>query len=110
MKTLAAADAGPISRTFVSQGLKLHYVDWGNDGAYLSPYHVLDFADLIDALGHEQVNIVAHSFAANVCTRYAGIFPGRVRKLVVVDGLGPTTEVLALGRGRPGQAHARVDR
>jgi pimeloyl-ACP methyl ester carboxylesterase len=142
MKAIVAADAAPVSRAFVSQGLTLHYVDWGNeaapplilvhgsrdharswdwtaralrhdwhvialdlrghgdsewspDGAYLSPYHVLDFADLVDTLGHEQVNIVAHSFGGSICTRYAGIFPGRVRKLVIVDGLGPTTSVLA---------------
>jgi pimeloyl-ACP methyl ester carboxylesterase len=28
-------NTGPVSRTHVSQGLKLHYVDWGNEGAPL---------------------------------------------------------------------------
>ncbi len=132
----------PVSKYFVSQGLKLHYLDWGNtaaptlvlvhgmrdhahcwdwiaralcdrwhvvaldlrghgdsdwspDGAYLTPYHLLDFAALIDALGVEQIDIVAHSFGGNPTTRYAGMFPHRVRKLVLVDGMGPTAPAIA---------------
>ena len=32
-KPAAAGDVEPTSRTYVSQGLKLHYLDWGNEGA-----------------------------------------------------------------------------
>ena len=131
-----------MSRTHVSQGLKLHYLDWGNeaapllllvhgmrdhahswdwvarelrhewhviapdlrghgdsqwssDAAYLNPYHVFDIADLIDSVGCEQLVIVGHSFGGNVSARYAAIFPQRVRKLVLVDSLGPAAKVLA---------------
>ena len=138
----STADAEPISRTHVSQGLDLHYLDWGNEGApvlmlvhgmrdharswdwtaralrhdwrviapdlrghgdsewsdegaYLSPYHVVDIADLIDTLGCEQLTIVAHSFGGNVSGRYAALFPERVRKLALVDGLGPTAEAMS---------------
>ena len=134
-------DAEPVSRTHLSQGLKLHYLDWGNegaplllllhgmrdharswdwtaralrdswhivaadmrghgdsqwspDGAYLSPFHVLDIADLIDTLGHEQLTMIGHSYGGNVCGRYASIFPQRLRKLVLVDGLGPSPKNL----------------
>jgi pimeloyl-ACP methyl ester carboxylesterase len=140
--TFSTADAEPVSRTHVSQGLELHYLDWGNagapvlmlvhgmkdhahswdwaaqalrhdwrviapdlrghgdsewsaDGAYLSPYHVIDIADLIDTLGCEQLTIVAHSFGGNVSGRYAALFPERVRKLALVDGLGPTAQAMA---------------
>ncbi len=135
-------DIEPVSKTYISQGLQLHYLDWGNagapvlllvhgmrdharswdwaaralrnnwhviapdlrghgdsqwspDGAYLSPYHLLDLADLIDTLGHEQVNIVAHSFGGNPSARYAALYPQRVRKLVLVDAMGPTAPVIA---------------
>lgn len=134
--------AEPVSKTYISQGLKLHYLDWGNasapplillhgagdharswdwvaralgdkwhiialdlrghgdsewspDGAYLTPYHVLDFADLVDTLGYEQVSIVAHSFGGNPATRYAGLYPQRVHKLVLVDAMGPTAPAIA---------------
>lgn len=135
-------DIEPISKTFTSQGLKLHYLDWGNesapplllmhgtrdharswdwvvrelrndwhiialdarghgdsewspDGAYLTPYHLLDLVDLIDTLGYAQITIVAHSFGGNASSRYAGLYPQRVRKLVLVDAMGPTPAVVA---------------
>jgi pimeloyl-ACP methyl ester carboxylesterase len=141
MTASAVDDFEPVSRTYVSQGLKLHYLDWGNegapillllhgnrdharswdwtaralrhdwrviapdlrghgdsqwsaDGAYISSYHVLDLVDLIDTLGPEPLTIVGHSFGGNVVTRYAASYPQRVRKLVLVDGLGPTPSVL----------------
>lgn len=137
-----ADDVGPISRTYMSQGLELHYLDWGNegapllifihgmrdhahswdwtaralrdrwhvlavdlrghgdsawspDGAYLLPYHILDSVELIDTLGEGKVSIVAHSFGGNVGSRFAALFPDRVDKLVIVDGLGPSKSVVA---------------
>lgn len=135
-------DIGPISKTYVSQGLKLRYLDWGNeqaplllvvhgmrdharswdwvarelqhdwhviapdlrghgdsewspDGAYHSPYHLLDFIDLVDALGHDPINIIAHSFGGNPTARFAALYPERVRRLVLVDAMGPTAQVIA---------------
>lgn len=135
-------DIEPVSKTYISQGLKLHYLDWGNasapplilvhgtrdharswdwvaralrndwhiialdlrghgdsewspDGAYLSPYHLLDFTELVDTLGYAQINIVAHSFGGNPTVRFAGLYPQRVRKLVLVDAMGPTPTIIA---------------
>jgi len=128
----------PLSRRFTSQGLDLHYLDWGNEGAplvvlvhgnmdnarswdrvamalredwhvvaldlrghgdsawspdgcYLAPYHILDLAELVDLLGHERVHLVGHSFGGNVCWRFSALFPERVDRLVLVDGLGPAS-------------------
>jgi len=139
---MTALDSDPVSRTYVSQGLTLHYLDWGNegapvvllvhgmkdhahswdwtarelrnrwhviapdlrghgdsqwspDGAYMHAYHILDVADLIDSLDQQQVSIVGHSFGGNVVGRYSALFPQRVRKLVLVDSLGPSDKVLA---------------
>ncbi|TAK99662.1 MAG: alpha/beta hydrolase [Rhodospirillaceae bacterium] len=131
-----------MSRTYVSQGLTLHYADWGNDGApplilvhgnrdharswdwiagtlrdrwhvvapdlrghgdsawspegaYLNPYHLLDFVELMDTLGHDKVTVVGHSFGAGVASRYAAIFPDRIAKLAIVDGFGPELQIYA---------------
>lgn len=128
--------AEPVSRTFDSQGLALHYLDWGNhgapllvlihgtsdharswdwtaralsnrfhviapdlrghgdsqwspDGAYLLAYYVVDLVDLIESLGQGQVTIVGHSFGGSVASRYAGLYPDHIAKLVLVDGFGP---------------------
>lgn len=142
MRNEFADQAEPVSRTYVSQGLKLHYLDWGNesapplvlvhgmwdharswdwvarelrsdwhvialdlrghgdsewspDGAYLTSYHLLDFADLIDTLGYPHIHIVAHSFGGNPATRFAALYPERVRKLVLIDAMGPNAPVVA---------------
>jgi pimeloyl-ACP methyl ester carboxylesterase len=145
--TTQADTVEPVSRTYSSQGLKLHYLDWGNEGApllvlihgtrdharswdwtaralrqdwhviapdlrghgdsqwspdaaYLAAYQVLDLLDLLNTLGGDEVTIVGHSFGGNISARYAAIFPERMRKLVLVDGLGPSDQVLAAWAAR----------
>jgi pimeloyl-ACP methyl ester carboxylesterase len=133
---------GPTSNSFISQRLKLHYVDWGNpdapplllvhggrdhcrswdwvaeelrndwhiiapdlrghgdsgwspDGNYELGSFVYDLAQLIHQSGLAPVTIVAHSMGGNIATRYTGIFPENVRKLVTIEGLGPSPAVQA---------------
>ncbi|MGV1682875.1 alpha/beta fold hydrolase [Sphingopyxis sp. NJF-3] len=133
---------GPTSNSFISQRLKLHYVDWGNEGApplllvhggrdhcrswdwvaerLADRYHVIapdlrghgdsawspdanydmdafvyDLAQLIHQLDLAPVTIVAHSMGGNVALRYTGLYPDHVRKLVAIEGLGPSPKVLA---------------
>jgi pimeloyl-ACP methyl ester carboxylesterase len=66
--------------------------DWSPDGAYLSSYQVQDLADLIDHLGAPQLSIIGHSFGGTISARFAAMFPERVRKLVIIDGMGPGPE------------------
>lgn len=140
--------AGPTSQSFISQRLRLHYVDWGNrgkpplvlvhggrdharswdwtaqqlreeyhvvaldhrghgdsewvsDGNYSSNDMVYDLAQLIHQLGVGPVSIVAHSMGGNVALRYAGVFPEMVRKIVAIEGLGPSPKYLAEQRETP---------
>lgn len=139
---------GPTSNTFISQRLRLHYVDWGNsnapplilqhggrdhcrswdwvadqlrndwhvicpdlrghgdsewvsDGTYDLNAYVYDFAQLIEALGYDEVTIIAHSLGGNIATRYAGLYPEKVRKLVNIEGLGFSTKKLSERDGEP---------
>ncbi len=132
----------PTSHFFMSQGLKLHYLDWGNadkpllilvhgsrdharswdwtaralrddwhviaydlrghgdsewspDGAYHLNFHVVDLAELVDQFGEGQATIIAHSLGGSVTWRYAATHPERIRKLVIVDGLGPSPKAIA---------------
>jgi RNA polymerase sigma factor (sigma-70 family) len=126
---------GPTSHTFVSQRMRLHYVDWGNrdapplillhggrdhsrswdwvaqelrrdwhviapdlrghgdsawspDGSYSAASYLYDLAQLIHQEQLEPVTIVAHSLGGNVALRYTGLYPEKVRRLVVIEGLG----------------------
>lgn len=129
---------GPTSNSFISQRLKLHYVDWGNpdapplilqhggrdhcrswdwvaeelrhdwhvicpdlrghgdsewvsDGDYDLNAFVYDFAQLVEALGYDEVSVIAHSLGGNIATRYAGLYPEKVRRFVNIEGLGFAT-------------------
>ncbi|MGH6785235.1 MAG: alpha/beta fold hydrolase [Novosphingobium sp.] len=131
---------GPTSNSFISQRLRLHYVDWGNaqapplilqhggrdhcrswdwvaaelakdwhvyapdlrghgdsawapDGNYEMNAFVYDFAQLVHTLGHDRVTIVSHSLGGNIASRFTGLYPEKVRKLVNIEGLGPSPKV-----------------
>ena len=136
------ASAGPTSNSFISQRLKLHYVDWGNRGApplllvhggrdhcrnwdwvadkLRNRYHIIapdlrghgdsawspdgnyamdgfvyDLAQLIHQLDLGPISIVAHSMGGNIALRYTGLYPQNVRKLVAIEGLGPSPKIIA---------------
>ncbi|KCZ55429.1 hypothetical protein HY29_11945 [Hyphomonas beringensis] len=133
---------GPTSHSYYSQRLRLHYVDWGNEGAPIlillhggrdhcrswdwvaqelrEDWHVIapdlrghgdsawsadgeyspracvyDLAQLIHQLNAGPVTIVAHSYGGNIALRYAGIYPEMVKKIVAIEGLGPSPKILA---------------
>lgn len=145
--------AGPTNQTFISQRLRLNYVDWGapdangrgkptlvlvhggrdharswdwtaeqlcrdwhvvamdhrghgdsdwvSDGNYHANDMVYDLAQLIHQLGVGPVTIVSHSMGGNVALRYAGVFPEMVRKIVAIEGLGPSPARQAELRATP---------
>lgn len=66
---------------------------WSPDGNYTMDAFVYDFAQLVHTLGHDQVTIVAHSLGGNIATRFAGLYPDKVRRLVNIEGLGPSPEI-----------------
>lgn len=63
---------------------------WEPDGNYETSAFVYDLAQLIHQLDLSPVTIVSHSLGGNVSLRYAGLYPETVRKLVAIEGLGPS--------------------
>jgi pimeloyl-ACP methyl ester carboxylesterase len=68
---------------------------WSPDGNYSMAGYLYDLAQLIHQQHLAPVTIIAHSLGGNIALRYAGIFPDRVRKLVAIEGLGPSPRLLA---------------
>ena len=68
---------------------------WSPDGNYETSVFVYDLAQLIHQLDLSPVTIVAHSMGGNVSLRYTGLYPENVRKLVAIEGLGPSPKVQA---------------
>ena len=67
--------------------------EWTNTGVYSTNSYVYDLAQLVHQLELAPVTIVAHSLGGNVATRFAGLYPEKVRKLVAIEGLGPSPKV-----------------
>ena len=69
--------------------------DWVNDGDYGVMDHVFDLTRLVDHIEAESVQIVSHSLGGNIAIRFTGLFPEKVSKLVAIEGLGPSPNMLA---------------
>jgi pimeloyl-ACP methyl ester carboxylesterase len=76
---------------------------WSPEGHYAIDAHVYDFAQLIHALDFETVTIIGHSLGGNIASRYAGLYPDKVIRMVNVEGLGMTTQTISSmpARGSP---------
>lgn len=132
----------PTSQYYLSQRLRLNYLDWGNAGAppllllhggrdhcrnwdwvaaqLQADWHVIapdlrghgdsqwsqdghygmegfvyDLAELIEQQQLAPLTLVGHSLGGNICLRFTGVYPDKVRKLVAIEGLGPAPELLA---------------
>ena len=62
---------------------------WSASGHYTMASYIYDLAQLVHQQELAPVAIVAHSLGGNIATRYAGVYPDAVRRLVVIEGIGP---------------------
>ncbi len=63
-----------------SRDAEYHYVDW-----------VAILWDIARALQWQEFSLLGHSMGAGISGLFAGLFPDRVRRLVMLEGLGPYT-------------------
>ncbi len=68
---------------------------WSPDGDYSMQSHIYDIAQLVHQLQLAPVTIVAHSLGGNIALRYTGLYPDSVRKIVAIEGLGPSPKMQA---------------
>jgi len=81
---------------------------WSSDGAYAMPGYIYDLAQLVRQLRLAPVTLIGHSLGGNIATRYAGIFPENVKRLVSIEGLGPSPKAMAERLARPFAERMRV--
>ncbi|HEY1797958.1 MAG TPA: alpha/beta hydrolase [Stellaceae bacterium] len=67
---------------------------WSPDGSYSVAAYIYDLAQLIHQQELAPVTIVGHSLGGMLTLRYAGIYPGNVRKVVAIEGLGMTPRAM----------------
>ena len=68
---------------------------WSPDGDYSMAAYVYDLAQIIHQLELKPIAIVAHSLGGNIALRYSGLYPDNVRRVVAIEGLGPSPKMLA---------------
>lgn len=68
--------------------------------------YVYDIAQLVHQKRLAPVTVIGHSLGGAVSLQYAGIFPESVRKVVAIEGLGPSPRSIADRAGKP--AHERM--
>jgi len=61
----------------------------GTGGYYYFPDYVLDLDCVVRELGATSFNLIGHSMGGTISLLYAGTFPTRVSKLVLIEGIGP---------------------
>jgi pimeloyl-ACP methyl ester carboxylesterase len=61
---------------------------WAPGALYSLSEHILDLTVFLDIINAYPVNLMGHSLGAMVALHYAGVYPDRVKKLVVIEGLG----------------------
>ncbi len=61
----------------------------GAGGYYHFFDYLADLDNLITKMGRQRVSLVGHSMGGTIVSYYAGAFPERVHRLVLLEGMGP---------------------
>ncbi len=61
---------------------------WAPGALYSIAEHILDLSALVDVIDEPQVHIVGHSLGGVITLLYSGVYPGRVKKAVAIEGMG----------------------
>jgi pimeloyl-ACP methyl ester carboxylesterase len=61
----------------------------GAGGYYHFPDYLRDLECLLESLDVEKISLIGHSMGGTISFLFTGTFPEKVRKLVLVEGIGP---------------------
>lgn len=61
----------------------------GAGGYYYFPDYIFDLDCVLRAAAIDRFKLIGHSMGGTISFQYAGTFPGRVSKLVLIEGVGP---------------------
>ena len=68
---------------------------WAIGGGYDMTAYLYDLAQIVHQKGLAPVTIIAHSMGAGIALNYCGVFPEQVKRIVAIEGLGPSPAVMA---------------
>ena len=62
--------------------------EWAMGSTYTSMEYIYDIAQLVHQRDLRDVTVVAHSMGGSLALKYAGIYPERVGRMVIIEGVG----------------------
>lgn len=68
--------------------------DWGGPNAYSVMEYVYDLSQWVKHLQLDRLTIIGHSLGGAIALKYAGIYPEKIKRLVVIEGLGASPSQL----------------
>jgi pimeloyl-ACP methyl ester carboxylesterase len=68
--------------------------EWALGGGYNEINYVYDIAQLVLQKKMQPVTIIAHSLGGSIALLYSGLYPETVKKVVAIEGLGPSPEMM----------------
>jgi len=74
---------------------------WAIGGNYSEINYIYDIAQLVHQKQMAPVTILAHSLGGSIGLLYSGLFPDTVEKIVAIEGLGPSPQMMERMRGAP---------
>jgi pimeloyl-ACP methyl ester carboxylesterase len=81
---------------------------WAIGGGYDMPAYIYDLAQIIHQKQMAPATIIAHSLGAAVALNYGGAFPDAVKRIVAIEGLGPSPAVIAEQTKQPVEERLRA--
>lgn len=68
---------------------------WEASGNYTQISYVYDIAQLLQQKNMNDVTVIGHSLGGAIALMYTALFPERVKKLVAIEGMGPSPSLAA---------------
>jgi pimeloyl-ACP methyl ester carboxylesterase len=68
---------------------------WEASGNYAQISYVYDIAQLLQQKNMTEVTVIGHSLGGAIALMYTALFPERVKKLVAIEGMGPSPSLAA---------------
>jgi len=68
--------------------------EWSTGASYNEINYVYDIAQLVLQKKMAPVTIIAHSLGGSIALLYSGLFPETVKKVIAIEGLGPSPEMM----------------
>lgn len=81
--------------------------EWALGGSYNEVNYVYDIAQLVLQKRMAPVTILAHSLGGSIALLYSGLFPETVAKIVAIEGLGPSPDMMERMRATPIEQRVR---